>query len=490
MKLTQPHLSTFVTVFILVLALGDRIFAVESINVLQVKSHRQLFLDGYIIDTLTGSIAPRLHEAVDRGQILRFDLPWEGRFSGYFTVIAHKDIYRLYYRGLDTSSEYTCYAESLDGIVWTKPLLGLHEFSGNKDNNIILSKEPTGVCHNFSPFFDTNPKALPSQQYKALGGNRNDLWAYCSPDGIHWQLMHPEPAYTEKGWVFDSQNVSFWSEAEQCYVLFYRKTPVKFRTVAKSTSPDFIKWSTGTMMKYSDTGTDAPSCHLYTNQTHPYFRAPQIYIATAARFFPGRQVLTDVQARNIGVHPQYFKDTSDSIIMTTRPDSIVYDKTFMSALIKPGVGPQNWVSRSNYPVLNIVPTSDTEMSLYINQGYAQPTNNLHRYAYRLDGIASMSADYKGGELVTRIFTFEGNNLSLNYATSAAGSIKIEIQDSAGNPIPGFTLNESKELIGNEIERTYDWNGNANLQQFEGKAIRLRFQMKDADLYSFIFTKAN
>ena len=102
----------------------------------------------------------------------------------------------------------------------------------------------------------------------------------------------------------------------------------------------------------------------------------------------GRRVITTQQAEQIHVDPHYFNDTSDAIFMTSRGGNI-YDRTFMSAFIAPGIGPENWVSRTNYPGLGIVQTGPSEMSLYVNQNYGQPTACLHRYSLRLDGFASV-----------------------------------------------------------------------------------------------------
>jgi hypothetical protein len=88
--------------------------------------------------------------------------------------------------------------------------------------------------------------------------------------------------------------------------------------------------------------------------------------------------------------------------------------------------------------------------------------------------------------VTKPFTFRGDALFLNFATSAAGGIRIELQDAAANPLPEFALDDSREIIGNEIERRATWKGGADLQRFAGKPIRLRFVMKDADLYALRF----
>jgi len=227
------------------------------------------------------------------------------------------------------------------------------------------------------------------------------------------------------------------------------------RAIAKSTSKNFIDWTDPEQMVYSDTGSSTPSHHLYTNQTHPYFRARHIYFSTAARFLPGRQVLSDAQARAINVHPKYFKDTSDSVFMTTRGTQ-TYDRTFLGALIKPGIGAANWVSRSNYPVLNLPQTGPTEMSLYVNQNYGQPSAHLRRYTFRLDGIACLTAPFSGGTWTSKPFTFTGRQLSINFATSAAGSIQIELQDMKGTPLEGFKLEDAPELIGNEIDRQVLW----------------------------------
>jgi hypothetical protein len=454
------------------------------------EPRRELFVDRHFIESLEGA-ALTLAEPRDEGVVLRFDRPWEGLFSGYATVIRDGDLLRLYYRGhSDTSndgspSEVTCYAESRDGRTWTKPDIGQYTIHGTKDNNVILS-DVAPATHNFCPFLDTNPAALPEQRFKGIGGiSTSGLMAFTSADGIHWQRLRKEPVYQEKGWVFDSQNVPFWSDLEKCYVLYYRRAAAKQRAIARVTSPDFVSWSEPTQMRYSDTGTGVPSHQLYTNQTQPYFRAPQIYVSTAARFMQNRQVITPEQAAEINVHPKYFQDTSDAVLMTSRGGDL-YDRTFLGALIRPGIGARNWVSRTNYPALNIVQTSDTEMSLYVNQDYGQPTAHLHRYSFRLDGLASVKAPLAGGTLITKPVTLSGQPLKLNFATSAAGGVRVEIQDVDGQPISGFALADCKEVIGNEIARPVRWKNSDDIATLAGKSVRLRFELKDADLYAMEF----
>lgn len=460
---------------------------------IDVGSRRELFVDHHLIDQLENTRLV-LHSPRDEGPVLRFDQPWEGLFSGYATVIQDGDLFRLYYRGIPTagsdgnSREVTCYAESKDGLRWTKPNLNLFEVEGTRENNIILA-DAAPVTHNFCPMLDGNPAADPEQRFKAIGGtSRSGLIGYASADGVRWKKLQDEPVFHDKGWVFDSQNLAFWSEAEQQYVLYYRKAPEGVRAIARATSPDFIHWSEPVMMTYSDTDSAKPSHHLYTNQTQPYFRAPHLYVATAARFLPGRQVISDEQAKEIDVHPGYFKDTSDAVFMTSRGGSR-YDRTFLGAFIRPGIGLENWVSRTNYPALNLVQTGPTEMSLYVNQDYGQPTAHLHRYSLRLDGFASAQAPYEGGELITKPLTFTGDQLLLNFATSAAGGIRVEIQDPAGKPLPGYSVDDTVELIGNEIEREVRWKSGADLSKIAGQPVRLRFVFKDADIFALRFAAA-
>ena len=137
--------------------------------------------------------------------------------------------------------------------------------------------------HNFCPFIDKNPNADPALKYKALGGNfKSGLIPFASSDGTHWNKLKEDGVF-KKG-AFDSQNVTFWSESEKCYVCYFRTMNNGFRSVSRTTSNDFINWSEPVPMTFDNT----PLEHLYTQQTSPYFRAPQIYVAIGGRFMPKR----------------------------------------------------------------------------------------------------------------------------------------------------------------------------------------------------------
>lgn len=468
---------------------------------LNIGSRRELFVDHFLIDKLNGTHL-QMHPPRDEGIALKFDAPWEGGFSGYVSIVRIGDKLRAYYRGKPiankdgSADEVTCCAESADGIHWTRPEVGAFEVQGTRKNNVVLMNAKTAT-HNFSPFRDERPGVPEDERFKALGGTMESggLAAWKSADGLRWQPMAAEPVIAKAQvpfkYMFDSQNVPFWSVAEGKYVCYYRVFEGGIRRIVRSESADFLKWSPPVLMEYRNPSVTAPIEHLYTNQTHPYFRAPHLYVAIAARFMPGRRVLTDEQAAAIKVNPGYFKDTSDAVFMTTRPvdgaaHAGFYDRTFLEGFIRGGIGAQNWVSRTNYPALNVVQTGAAEMSVYVNQDYAQPTAHLRRYSLRLDGFASLRTGYTGGHLITKPLVFTGRELSLNFSTSAAGGVKVGIEDADGQPIPGLSIDDCQMQIGNELDRKVTWKSGTDVSAVAGKPVRLRFSMKDADVFSFQF----
>ncbi|MGQ9671658.1 MAG: hypothetical protein ACUVV5_00820 [Candidatus Aminicenantales bacterium] len=111
---------------------------------------------------------------------------------------------------------------------------------------------------------------------------------------------------------------------------------------------------------------------------------------------------------------------------------------------------------------------------------------MRRHTLRLDGFVSVHAGSKRGELVTKPVIFQGQSLVINFSTSAAGTVLVEIQDERGVSIPGYSLSDCPDIYGDEIERAVAWRSGPSLSRLAGKPVRLRFCLKDADLYSFQF----
>jgi hypothetical protein len=471
----------------------------------------ELFVDHHLVERLEGTRLV-LGRPQPANIALTFDQPWE-EAANYVTVIKDADVYRMYYRGcqrtpegeFDPRTEVTCYAESRDGITWTKPMLQLHEVEGSRENNVILGPDARRVSHNFSPFLDTRPGVLRNERFKAVGGVFNDnrersvhagseaglggLFRYVSADGIRWTLYSEEPIFV--GYALDSLNCLAWVPSENAYAIYLRTwseggTPEQpefrgYRTVSRAVSKDFNHWSTPKRMTFGDT----PPENLYTNGTHSYFRAPHLLVGLAFRFQPERAVLSEDEMSRYGVHHTQHRGLSDAVLLTSRGGDS-YDRTFLESIIRPGADRRAWSARSNAPALGVVPTTNQEMSLYVVKHYTQPDCHLRRYTLRTDGFASLEAPFAGGSAVTKPLAFTGNQLVLNYATSAAGSVRVELLDETGQPLPGFGEAECDELVGDEIAWTVTWRGDSDLGSHVGRSIRLRFLLKDANVFSYRF----
>ena len=135
------------------------------------------------------------------------------------------------------------------------------------------------------------------------------------------------------------------------------------------------------------------------------------------------------------------------------------------------------------PAWGIVQTSPDEFSMYVSEHYRWPDNRLRRVTVRRHGFASVHAGEAGGEFAMPPLTFSGEKLVLNYATSAAGSLQVEIQDAAGAPIPGFALTDMDTLYGDELDAEATWKAKSDLSELIGRAVRLRFVLRDADLFA-------
>jgi hypothetical protein len=432
-----------------------------------IGSRIEMFVDDRLIERRQG-VELRLNTPERREVVLVTDRPWEGPDSAYYTVFQDGPRIRLYYRGYcpaDASEkQVTCYAESADGVHFTRPNLGLYEFDGSKENNIVYR----GVeAHNFAPFPDTNPAARPEERYKALGGVNSRLFAFVSPDGIRWKKLQEEPVMTQG--AFDSLNIAFWDEAAKAYRCYSRYFADGVRAIQSSTSPDFVHWTDPQPNRYPP---GVPKEHFYTNATRPCPGAPHVYLSFPKRFIPDRKRFADYKEPGV----------SDAVFMSSR-DGVNWDRTFLEAWVRPGHDDRNWTQRSNMPAWGIVQTSPDEFTMYISEHYEWPDNRLRRLVIRRHGFASVHAGAAGGEFVTRPLTFTGRRLILNYATSAAGSVQVEIQDEQGRPVPGFALADMAPLFGDELDAPVAWKSGGDLSALIGKTVRFRFVLKDADLYA-------
>lgn len=438
-----------------------------------IGSRLELFVDGFMIDSMTPSASRRLHHPVPREVVFEFDQPWEGSTIAYLSLIDTGERVLMYYNANpvfenERERQHTCVIESTDGIHFTRPNLGLVDFHGSTDNNMLPRFGVSG--HNFAAFLDDNPDASEELRFKATA--YPGFSVYGSADGINWQQLSEKSVLSDG--PADSQNVAFWDPNLELYVGYIRAKPEErggIRDIRRSTSPDFLTWTDAVLIDYTDDRRE----HLYTNGIRPYFRAPHIYIGTANRYVPSRRKVDDHKETGI----------NDVVLMASRNGKLF--ERWESGFIRPGPDPLVWTDRNNYPSWGMLQTSPEELSIYWTEHYRYPGMRVRRGTLRTDGFVSLHADATDvGEVLTRPFIFDGNQLEVNYATSAIGSIRFELCDPEGNAIAGFSLNDSQELFGNDIRHIVEWKDGTDVSSLAGQPVRLRIRLFDADLYSFRF----
>lgn len=413
----------------------------EKTQPVAISNRLEPFADDFFIDRFSGNAELRLHSPVDREIVIKHDQPWEGNTSAYHTVFHDGEKYRMYYRASHAANfgdglikdhpEFTCYAESADGIHWTKPNLGLFEFNGSTDNNIVLANDP--ATHDFAPFLDTNPDSSPEAKYKAIGRGKGGLYVYKSPDGIGWQRMHDQPVISDG--AFDSLNVAFYDSFRNRYVDFHRGFRSGVRDIKTAHSDDFLLWSNPEWLSYPGVSPE----HLYTNGIFAYHRAPHLFIGLAKRFVPGR---------NPAKHPA--SGVSDAVFMTSRDGQNFH--RWPEAVIRPGLQSSRWVNRNNLPAWGMVETASTipggpnELSIYTTGDYYTGGGvTLRRHTWRLDGFVSVHVDASGGEMVTVPLTFaaatNGESITDNEAQHDSASFEVK-QNETGNANMSLAIKSS------------------------------------------------
>lgn len=496
---------------------------------IDIDSRRELFVDSHLIERMDAAQL-RLHSPQPREIALTCDRPWEEKGPGYTTVIQDGETYRMYYRanpggeGTDNDpTQVTCYAESSDGIHWHKPELGIVEFEGSKRNNILWQGL---LAHNFTPFRDDNPACPPEHRYKGIGGTSSkwggeDLVPVVSADGIHWQRFGEDPLPLKGN--FDSQNAVFWDAHAGLYRAYWRagrrddsELP-RGRDIDTATSHDFIHWSDSEHLVYDpsrsgsperDQGDDPSGDHhqLYTNNVQTYPRAPHLLLGFPARYcdrgwtastdaLPEREKRRELADLGIGGGRPTRSGTAlwDTLFMASRDGTNFH--VWPEAFIRPGIQrPGSWFYGQAGMARGIVETPSTfiggprELSFYVkDNARTDGPYRLRRYNLRLDGFASLYAPLTGGTVTTKPLTFTGSRLEINFSSSAGGRLRIGLQEPDGTDIPGYTFDECDLQYGDQLDRVVSWNGETNVGALAERPVRLRIELKDADLFSFRFS---
>jgi len=459
---------------------------------------RRLFLDATVVEEQQH--VERVFHAVEKhpaNPVLVKDKAWEG--SGpylYGTVLRDGGKLRMWYHHQTPQGCWNSYAESADGLVWAKPAVGLIDFNGSTQNNLFatrslnLSEKPPhdrGQCHNPSVIFQ--PWQRDPQRRYALYGFSYEFYVprvAFSPDGLSWTF---EPLFDGKG-LFDSGDVvNFFHDSYRGqYVATWKSGTTRGRAVGIATSPDGLAWSkpvAGAVMFADDLDPDATQIYgmpVFPYQGH-YLGLPWIYHARWPKVRPA----TDAE---LPLAEKTSPCTMDVQFAWSR-DLVHWNRTPAREPFIPLGGPAEFdasmVFSARAPVV-----VDDKLYFYYG-GFTLPHNRgappnqaaIGLGVLRLDGFCSMQAGAEEGSLVTREENLETPGVTINARTRQGGEIVAEIVDASGTPLAGFTRKDCMPFHGDDVRHVLRWGTSSFTSEQRGLGKRLRFFLKEANLYSYL-----
>jgi hypothetical protein len=489
---------------------------------LDIGDRRQVFIDGRFLGNAR-DVELAVHPPTKTGErSVVPDRPWEsGGIGCYVCVLYAADTYHMWYE-----AGGICYARSKDGMHWEKPDLGLAEFQGSRDNNIVLGHGANGVEKVNSEgmvFYD--PTAPASERFRfatRISDEFKHTVIFSGPDGVHWRRTHEKVlTYTalSKPAHLDSQNVIFWDDRLNKYVAYMRRNTKKssaprMRTIARSESPTLDGFQEAQeaqiVIGHDDKDASLGGQELvdyYTSGTIKYPWAQDAYymFPTAYFHYVGAGLMSEFPGDapiNAGaLHTQF----------AASRDGIAWERFGRRPFVDLGMKGE-FDSKAARLALGLLPSLDGRyMYMYYwgsdhLHGWGRDENNnrllrdaglapdpnatvISRLVLRRDGFISARAAYTGGEFTTPPLMFTGSRLVLNLDTSATGLAQVGILDTSGQPIEGYSVDTCDRIhTCNEINRVVSWKGNRDLDKLAGKPVRLRFVLRDCDLYAFQFTK--
>lgn len=469
-------------------------------------AQKQLFLDNHVLARLE-KVKRTLHQPKKYGTVIRPDKPWEGGGiqirTGPSWNPETKTWMMWYGGGLATSQ---------DGIHWEKPILGLQDFKGSKQNNLI----PPPVT-SYTIFYDRN-EPNPGRRYKGLapagpvhvrGGG---FYPAVSPDGRAWKVLKTSFIPSSDEWHL------FHDEQRRLYVATVKQGGPYGRSVYLSVSKDFEHWTDprDCLIFHADKRDQELGAQRVRFQVEsPDLRKPVVNRPEEYRTDIYNLPIFAYEGIYVGMPTVYNSsglvfDNSDGFNMVELAagrDLVQWERVggrekFLP--LSPVKGDTNYdtgqLLAANYPIIK-----DDQIWIYYSglrwrthpEALEKSKPGPHGMEFyspgdsgaiclaklRLDGFVSLDAGPEEGSVLTKPLILEGKDLYVNLE-APAGEVRAEIVDAASQkPLPGFSLRESSAVRGDRLDGQISW-GNSNLASLAGKTVRLRFSLRNASLYAF------
>lgn len=460
-----------------------------------VAMERHLFLDPAFVEQ-GEKVVLHVNPPREREVVIRPDRPWEQLMISFFlTVRDEGGKLRLWYICRDKANHpNVAYAESQDGLTWTKPDLGIVEYEGSKANNLVGLTSLEGVVFR-------DPNASDAERYAYV----THLWEegmvrFYSPDGLHWNrdaapLLH---------FGADTQNVTFWDERLGKYVLYLRgwyrgADRWKYRRIVRVETPSLTQplpqeptgqslrlWGKDRVAVIGDEFPavfaadehDPKNCDVYNLSAQPYPLDPRWMVGFPSMFQRERNA----------------SDGRLEVQFTGSRDGITWHRYDRAPYLRPGLAEADDASMA-FMGTGLVVRGDEiwqyATGLRSRHGDREARQKrtdgiISRYVQRVDGFVSLDFDAAGGYGRTQSVKVEAARLSLNLDTGALGSLRVGLLDADGHPIEGFSTEQCDVLRTNSTHATITWAGQSDLSALQGREVCVAFAGVRAKVFSFHF----
>ena len=472
--------------------------------VIPINVGRQLFVDNFLIGETDLEPVYHIPDFYAGNPVLEPSADWENTTEGAPYAAPFSDgiwyddkdgKFKMWYLAgagsihkQDKQTFYTGYAESNDGVHWIKPELDLVKGTCLVDT---ANRDAATI------WLDRNEKD-PAKRYKMFNVERRPTdrrWQFIlkySPDGINWS-----EGVAQSGDLYDRSSV-FYNPFRDVWCLSMRygtKVSSRSRSYLESKDPEtavsmahrvrkgvpdknVVFWFTPDDKEPRHPNFPEVNPGIYNFDCIPY---ESIMLGQYAVWQgPENNVCGElgIQKRN-EICLGYSRDG----FHFSRPSHIPFMANDTTS------GSWNW---GNMQSIGGVPLIVGDSLYFYCSG--RRLNDIMWDSYtstglaklRRDGFVSMKAGKEEGMLMTEPLIFDGKYLFVNADVKGKKSqLSVEILDENGKPIEGFTKEDCLGLKKSDSTKSMiKWKNGQDLSSLANRPVRLKFYVKDGDLYSF------
>lgn len=457
--------------------------AILKETVSKTDANWQLFIDDYWIAD-SENITSKLHqpEKFVNNPIISADVPWEENPYCFGTVIYDEQdsIFKFWYQSYNNSLEIpertpVLYATSLDGIQWNRPNLGIVEFQGSTDNNIVLQNYGFHDLYSPSILKDTLEQDS-NKRYKMIwwdfplgktGYQDDGMCVAFSPDGIHWTKYPGNPvlhAYKTEQSVSDVMSVMQDKNTGKfvAYTKGWAAPWPSNRQIVRTESSDFINW------------TEPEVVIRHTNDLND----PQSYGMTTSQY--GNNY--------IGLMYSYKKpgDETIDVQLTVSHNNKNWERVANQETFIPLGQSESWDDGMIFcaPMFNHGKKTLIYYSAFDNAHNSKVPrrSGIGLATLRLNGFVSLDAEQESG-IVTTYFMQNVSGPLLVNADASKGFLLVELLDDDEKPIPGYSAEECLPISKNDVVQVIQWKKHSELPKAKTE-LKIKFTMKNASLFGF------